>query len=501
MNNKKRILIFITIILFTLSITASVIGILNLPDNEEEKKEKEETPKITEEYNEIEINKLLSSEGTIYYNDKTKDIIELTNTKKYIIGNNGTLFKNKIEDNSNSQINNEDYIKIKNYKFIKENDNYYYIDTKTNKKSKNYYYIYFTYKNKAYGVNVILETKNNKTEKSTYEILNTNTSSITKLNIENIKINNNHAYQYVHDNNQNTINLDYFNIYNDINKQGIIDINGNIIIDLIYDEFKFINDSYIIAKKDNKYGLIDKNNKEIIPFEYDRIFNINTYLILEKDKKLSIANKDGKIFIKDKIDISSYLDTSNEYYFTSKEYNNKLYLSIINNNKNNIYLINSKDIERKISTNNIFYNLENNYIYDINETNNKAIITYYDNDLYEYYSIEIEVNSNIKHTIQMNQTSSNNIYEIKIIYDINEYNKTYYVDMFNSKKISEKDALTKYFSNGYNFYITENNILKIYKNKELLEEFENIETYLGNYLFLGKNEIFEIKFKKNSSSN
>ncbi len=54
------------------------------------------------------------------------------------------------------------------------------------------------------------------------------------------------------------------------NKFGVIDKDGNIIIDFNYDYLEFSSNSkLILAAKANKYGFINTENKEIIPFKYD----------------------------------------------------------------------------------------------------------------------------------------------------------------------------------------------------------------------------------------
>ena len=70
-------------------------------------------------------------------------------------------------------------------------------------------------------------------------------------------------------------------------------------------------------------------------------------------------------------------------------------------------------------------------------------------------------------------------------------------DLLESRKeIDEIDALYKYFDNGYG-YILKDNVLKVYKNKEKLEEFNNINAYLGGYLFsTDDNSIIELTFQK-----
>ena len=82
------------------------------------------------------------------------------------------------------------------------------------------------------------------------------------------------------------------------------------------------------------------------------------------------------------------------------------------------------------------------------------------------------------------------------IYDVNGNYDTIYLDLINSREIKEIDALYKYFDNGYG-YTLKDNVLKVYKNKDELEKFDNIKSYLGGYLFsTNDNSIIELEFHK-----
>lgn len=55
---------------------------------------------------------------------------------------------------------------------------------------------------------------------------------------------------------------------------GLIDVKGNLIVPIKYDEVSSFSDpfpGYSLVRKDNKYGLVDKNGKEAIPVIYDDI--------------------------------------------------------------------------------------------------------------------------------------------------------------------------------------------------------------------------------------
>lgn len=507
MNNKKRIVIIVIIILLLLCICASVIGILEIPDKNKEKPKEPEEPKITEDFKEAELVSKLISEGTIYYDDKTKDINEYINEKTYTIGNNGKLFADKILISDDNEANEDMPLATsKNYEFYTNDSDYcYYINTKTKKKSKDYDDIILPYKNKLYGIYAILVTYNEKSDTNAYEVLNTNDGTISKLDIASSIIDTNSSIKYKDMYDENEDSLNYFKINNATNKTGVIDHKGNLIIDIIYDTIEIFEDKYIIASINNKYGIIDFKNNEIIPFEYDLIFSIDNYIILRKNNKISIANDKAKIYIDNKIDIENENNTTVEEgynYFYSTTYNNKLYLRVYYKGKTSIYLINSKDIERKISTTTNFVSLNDKYIYTFEQNNDKETLTFYDYDLYEYYKTEFDRPKDIKSQFLINDVEgTNEYYRVLLSTELEEYDKTYYIDLFNSKQIDEYTATKKFFPNGYNFYISIENKLYVYKNTTLLNEFEGYYEYLGGYLFLkDSNEIVEIIFKKDSTS-
>lgn len=62
-------------------------------------------------------------------------------------------------------------------------------------------------------------------------------------------------------------------------KIGFIDLKGNVVIPLIYEEAQHLQENCIAVKLD-KWGMIDYNNKVIIPFEFDEIQLLNKELIV-----------------------------------------------------------------------------------------------------------------------------------------------------------------------------------------------------------------------------
>lgn len=84
-------------------------------------------------------------------------------------------------------------------------------------------------------------------------------------------------------------------------KKGTIDKDGNEVIPIIYDDFKFL-ENYIAVKKDGLWGLMDLNMQLIIPYQYDEIITTgyeygSNHLVVIKDQKYGLINTQGDIIL------------------------------------------------------------------------------------------------------------------------------------------------------------------------------------------------------------
>lgn len=127
-------------------------------------------------------------------------------------------------------------------------------------------------------------------------------------------------------------NLEYFSVYTN-KKWGVIDSNGNIVIEPTYDEMIIVPDSkkpvficvYDVNSKDETYKtkVLNKDNKEILT-NYDKVELLDNYdenyniwqekniLKVQKNNKYGIVNYDGKVLLKvDYDDISTLKGASN----------------------------------------------------------------------------------------------------------------------------------------------------------------------------------------------
>lgn len=89
----------------------------------------------------------------------------------------------------------------------------------------------------------------------------------------------------------------YFRLHKG-NKVGFANHTGQVVIPLIYDDFGYIENGLIPAKKDNKWGVIDDNHRTITPFVFDLpISTPSDDTIIIGSQPYGYANTDGKIVI------------------------------------------------------------------------------------------------------------------------------------------------------------------------------------------------------------
>jgi len=81
------------------------------------------------------------------------------------------------------------------------------------------------------------------------------------------------------------------------NKYGVIDKNGNIILDTIYDSIGKMYNNRAIIRLNNKYGIVDKDYKIIVKPIYDGINDfINQITIIKQNNKFGCIDINGNIF-------------------------------------------------------------------------------------------------------------------------------------------------------------------------------------------------------------
>ena len=79
-------------------------------------------------------------------------------------------------------------------------------------------------------------------------------------------------------------------------KTGYIDLQGNEVIYVVYEEIADLREGRAIALKEGKYGLVSLENTEIVPFEYDEMEYINNLLLGKKENKMIyLSPTDGTV--------------------------------------------------------------------------------------------------------------------------------------------------------------------------------------------------------------
>lgn len=523
---KKKIIIYAVVLTFLLCmVVSSIYAFATLGKKPKvTPTEKPTVPVITEDYSAVTSKLLKKYEGRIAYNKKTKEIMEIINyDNQYILGVDGKLYPDKIKY-INTEEAEDEILKFGRYEIRKNEDKnddtlYYYYDKLNKTKSKSYNFIdpvyYKNNKTPRYlllseddGTSSLLDVKTNKVI-----TLNEEIRSLPELGDELS------GYGAITNNEYEIVAI------NKSDKYGIINSKGEILVDFIYDSMISYKNGLFIAELNNKYGIIDKNNKTILNFEYDSLSYAGKYIIVTKNDKLGVLNNKYKTIVDYSIKIDTRVNFINIYgndthgTYTAISENNSLLLMIYPKGyfydegglfikkdeftRNiNSYIISSKGIDRSFTVeSNIepLYTEDDDYTnvkyyYSISTNDNKVTVTFYDTDYYEYYKYTTKklINSKYSYSVYL----INNICYIDIYYEATGKYDSIYLDLTNSKEISEIDALYKYFDNGYG-YTLKDNVLMVYKDKEELNKFENINTYLGKYLFSTMdNEIIELEFQK-----
>lgn len=84
-------------------------------------------------------------------------------------------------------------------------------------------------------------------------------------------------------------------VVNKEGKCGLLSLNGNIMISLVYDKFYILEHNLCLVKKESKYGMIDFNNNIVVPIIYDRISPHENFCYATKDNKTRLFDFKGAL--------------------------------------------------------------------------------------------------------------------------------------------------------------------------------------------------------------
>lgn len=296
-------------------------------------------------------------------------------------------------------------------------------------------------------------------------------------------------------------------------KYGLIDLDGNIIIPVSYDDmfFKTDNTRYIVAKKDGKYGIISSTNEELLQFNYNAIEVYDNNIVLVKDNYLGIMDNELKL-------IYNY-----ELRLTDQEYNSRICCGNKNSfevfkNDNNLIITtfpkNKDDSDGKTFNNTLILNKKNEitelkkqtikYVYDEDNVINKKYLVkeniddktlsldIYDTDGTKLTTYETIVSDQIN---SVSYELNNENFLLINIYD-QEY-KTLYKSIINTtsgKVLAEDNETTNFIKkqellDGYYFSGKDNNITIKDINDKLLMNIDGKDIiYLKDNYFAVKNK-------------
>lgn len=215
-----------------------------------------------------------------------------------------------------------------------------------------------------------------------------------------------------------TYNENYLIVKNNDNLMGVININGETVIDYKYNNIvNTYDESFIAVNTKGKYGILDKNNEILIKFKYKAIdYYRDYYLLVNTSNKMALYSKDYKKITGFDMNYDSLLE-----YDLRSDYNSiNLYkvdgkIVVLNNyledkngieyDKHNLYLIDGKKVVKKIQqvgfgTGEIIYTYDREYNVDI-----------YDNQFNLLFKFKLD---NIK-KIENISYVSNNIIEVKYL--------------------------------------------------------------------------------------
>ena len=261
----------------------------------------------------------------------------------------------------------------------------------------------------------------------------------------------------------------YLIVKNNANLVGAINLEGRVIIDYKYNDlYNTFDDTFIAKNKSNNYGIIDINKDKKIDFKYKAIsLNEYGYLIVDKNNKVALYDKEYKKTIGFEMDYNTLLD------FDLRSSVNSLKL----------YEVGSS------------YAVVNNYLEDFNKTE------------YSYHDLYLIKNGKITKKIKQIGFKSNGIiYSYDTDYNVSIYDIDFNVigtfSLSNVKKVlkieglNDNKVLIKYLNND------DNTIYKVF-NGNSLDDFGygDLEIKTSNYYIFRKDNklvIYDNDFKVSS---
>lgn len=80
----------------------------------------------------------------------------------------------------------------------------------------------------------------------------------------------------------------------DTSKYGVVNLEGERVLEAMYDKIEINNEGTIIVTSNKKYGVFDKDGNVVLDIIYDYIFQVEDSLIVTKEDKSGLVNLKGK---------------------------------------------------------------------------------------------------------------------------------------------------------------------------------------------------------------
>lgn len=94
-------------------------------------------------------------------------------------------------------------------------------------------------------------------------------------------------------------------------KHGLLDMKGNMLVNVLYDALSRINDTVLYFAMGKKYGLMNWDEKVIKYFEYDEVYRIGGFFTATKNYREGIIDIDGNVLLPIKYD---YVKDGYDFY-------------------------------------------------------------------------------------------------------------------------------------------------------------------------------------------
>ena len=463
-NSKNKILLISTIIVLLLSVAAIFIY-LGIDSNNKEKKIKIEQIYISD----YELDFLGDNYFYGTYNNRIGVIID-NKGKEIYKNNNGIAYENIYELlNGNFLIYNNTNEELYTYIFDGNKIDTYY-DIKEVEKVTPIIYI----KDEKKYLLAFAEQK----EDNLY-IYNLNNKGIIVLKDTTLS-NNNKEYITKNDNSI---------IIKKEDKYGVIDLEGNKLIEEKYLSLETDSNGNYIAKNEKKYyGLLNNKEEVLIKFNYKKITESESYyLIVNNENRLLLYDKELNPVIKNTMNYNNTEKTSYKLY---KIDNNLIIINNLNEKDNeykyhNLYYIKDNKIEKEITE----YGFNKNELIYTIDKNNK--VTFYDYNMNEIDNIELSKEITIKNIEKINNKIK------RITYLENDIEKTKYYNE-NNKQIEMSIGEKLIETSSYIVYLNTDNkeelvVYDLDGNKITYIQGENIRLK-KNYIIIDKG-IYKIEMK------